>query len=71
MAAARSWIRIAVNVALDGGVAALSVPVARWLADPTVPVWQPLWTIPLGAITLLQRVSVSTLAAVMAFCRHR
>src|SRR3954468_5297030 len=53
MAAARSWIRIAVNVALDGGLAALSVPVARWLADPVAPPWHPLWTIPLGAITLL------------------
>src|SRR3954464_12109882 len=53
MAAARSWIRIAVNVAFDGGVAALSVPVARWLADPSAYAWHPLWTIPLGALTLL------------------
>jgi FlaA1/EpsC-like NDP-sugar epimerase len=53
MAAARSWIRIAVNVALDGGVAALSVPMARWLADPAAPVWQSWWTIPLGALCLL------------------
>jgi FlaA1/EpsC-like NDP-sugar epimerase len=53
MAGARSWIRIAVNVAFDGGLAALSVPVARWLADPAVPAWQPLWTIPLGAACLL------------------
>ncbi len=53
MAGARSWIRIAVNVALDGGLAALSVPVARWLADPAAPVWQPMWTIPLGAACLL------------------
>ena len=53
MVAARSLIRIAVNVALDGGLAALSVPLARWLADPTLPVWQPLWTIPLGAMCLL------------------
>jgi FlaA1/EpsC-like NDP-sugar epimerase len=53
MAAARSWIRIAVNVALDGGVAALSVPVARWLADPAAPALHPLWTIPLGALSLL------------------
>ena len=53
MAAARSWIRIAVNVALDGGMAALSVPAARWLADPGVPAWQPLWAIPLGAMCLL------------------
>jgi FlaA1/EpsC-like NDP-sugar epimerase len=53
MAGARSWIRTAVNVAFDGGLAALSVPVARWLADPAVPAWQPLWTIPLGAACLL------------------
>src|SRR5277367_1082216 len=53
MAAARSFLRIAVNVALDGGLAALSVPVARWLADPAAPAWHPLWTLPLGAVTLL------------------
>jgi O-antigen biosynthesis protein WbqV len=53
MAAARSLIRIAVNVALDGGMAALSVPVARWLADPAAPPLHPLWTIPLGAAALL------------------
>jgi FlaA1/EpsC-like NDP-sugar epimerase len=53
MAAARSSIRIAVNVALDGGMAALSVPVARWLAEPTAPVLHPLWEIPLGAVCLL------------------
>src|SRR6202043_4116955 len=53
MAAARSLFRIAVNIALDGGLAALSVPVARWLADPAAPAWHPLWTLPLGAITLL------------------
>jgi FlaA1/EpsC-like NDP-sugar epimerase len=53
MVGARSWIRIAVNVALDGGLAALSVPVARWLADPAAPALHPLWTIPLGAACLL------------------
>ncbi|HEY0425708.1 MAG TPA: polysaccharide biosynthesis protein, partial [Rhodopila sp.] len=53
MVATRSLIRIAVNAALDGGLAALSVPVARWLADPAGPVLHPLWTIPLGAISLL------------------
>jgi O-antigen biosynthesis protein WbqV len=53
MAATRSLIRIAVNAALDGGLAALSVPVARWLADPGGPVLHPLWTIPFGAISLL------------------
>src|ERR1700744_3441034 len=53
MAATRSLLRIAVNVALDGGLAALSVPVARWLADPAAPAWYPLYAIPLGALTLL------------------
>ena len=53
MAAARSLIRIAVNVALDGSVAALSVPVARWLAEPNRAFLYPLWTIPLGAACLL------------------
>ena len=53
MAAARSLLRIVVNVALDGGLAALSVPVARWLADPAAPAFHPLYTIPLGAIILL------------------
>src|SRR3978361_1198225 len=53
MAAARSLIRIAVNVAPAGGWAALSVPVARWLAEPTASAVHPLWTIPLGAICLL------------------
>jgi O-antigen biosynthesis protein WbqV len=53
MAAARSLIRIAVNVALDGGMAALSVPVARWLAGPAGPILHPLWEIPLGALCLL------------------
>ena len=54
MAAAQSLIRIAVNVALDGGMAALSVPLACWLADPGSPSMpHPFWTIPLGAISLL------------------
>ena len=54
MAAAQSLIRIAVNVALDGGMAALSVPLACWLADPGSPAMpHPFWTIPLGAISLL------------------
>ncbi|WP_428542950.1 polysaccharide biosynthesis protein [Rhodopila sp.] len=53
MAAARSLIRIAVNVAIDGGLAALSVPVARWLAEPAAAALYPIWTIPLGAVCLL------------------
>jgi FlaA1/EpsC-like NDP-sugar epimerase len=53
MAVARSLLRIIVNVALDGALAALSVPVARWLDNPTASAIHPLWGIPLGAITLL------------------
>jgi O-antigen biosynthesis protein WbqV len=53
MVAARSLIRIAVNVALDGGLAAASVPVARWIADPAVALDGPWWLPPLGAVTLL------------------
>ena len=53
MAAARSLIRIAVNVALDGMLSAAAVPVARWIADPSSPVLSPPWFLPLGAATLL------------------
>jgi FlaA1/EpsC-like NDP-sugar epimerase len=51
--AARSLVRIAVNVALDGGLAALSVPLAHWIAAPTTDPFTPVWTIPAGAVTLL------------------
>jgi len=53
MAAARSLIRIAVNVALDGGLAAASVPLARWIAAPAATSLHPLWLIPLGTAALL------------------
>ncbi len=53
MVATRSLIRIAVNVALDGGLAAVSVPMARWIADPGGPTFHPLWLIPLGTLCLL------------------
>ncbi|HVZ08470.1 polysaccharide biosynthesis protein [Rhodopila sp.] len=53
MAVARSSIRIAVNVALDGLAAALAVPVASWLADPAAPGLAPYWRIPAGAACLL------------------
>ena len=51
--AARSIVRIAVNVALDGGLAALSVPFAHWIAAPTADPFTPSWTIPAGAAVLL------------------
>ena len=53
MAAPRSLIRIALNVALDGIAGGLAVPVARWIADPGGEWLHPLWTIPAGAVLLL------------------
>ena len=51
--AGRSSIQIAVNVALDGGLAALAVPAARWIADPAGPVLEPIWLLPAGIVALL------------------
>ena len=51
--ATRSLVRIAVNVALDGGLAALSVPLAHWIAAPATDPFTPLWLIPAGAASLL------------------
>jgi FlaA1/EpsC-like NDP-sugar epimerase len=53
MAAARSLIRIAVNVALDGMLSAAAVPAARWIADPSGHLLSPPWLLLLGAATLL------------------
>ena len=53
MAAARSLIRIAVNVVLDGMLAAAAVPLARWIADPALPAFTPCWTLLLGTVMLL------------------
>ena len=53
MAATRSLIRIGVNVALDGVLAAAAVPLARWIAAPSMNVFQPFWMIPAGAGALL------------------
>jgi len=53
MPATRSLIRLAVNVALDAVLAAMAVPVARWIADPAGNAMTPLWLIPAGAAALL------------------
>ena len=53
MVATRSLIRIAVNVVIDGALAAVAVPLARWIANPSGPVLFPLWLLPLGTVTLL------------------
>ncbi len=45
--------RILVNMALDGTLAAIGAPLARWLADPRSGLLHPLWFVAGGAITLL------------------
>ncbi len=51
--ATRSVMRIVVNVALDGVLAAASVPLAHWIAAPAADPFTPLWTIPAGVAALL------------------
>ena len=51
--ALRSLKRILLNVLLDGALAAVATPLARYLADPTGGLLHPLWFIAGGAITLL------------------
>src|SRR5450432_3067516 len=53
MPAAHSLIRIAVNVAIDGVLAAMAVPVAWWITDPAGTVPSAAYTIPMGAAALL------------------
>ncbi|HEX3991568.1 MAG TPA: polysaccharide biosynthesis protein, partial [Acetobacteraceae bacterium] len=53
MQAARSLIRIAVNVAIDGALAAIAVPLAWWITDPTGTVPSAAIVIPLGSAALL------------------
>src|SRR5580658_8518524 len=53
MQAARSLIRIAVNVVIDGVLAAIAVPVAWWITDPGGVVPSGALVIPLGAAVLL------------------
>ena len=53
MASQRSIDRILLNVALDGGVAAVAAILARWIADPGGGLLHPLWFLAGGAITLL------------------
>jgi FlaA1/EpsC-like NDP-sugar epimerase len=51
--AARPPVRIALNVLLDGVLAALAVPLARAIADPSSEWLGPPWLLPTGAATLL------------------
>ena len=50
---ARAARRILLNVLLDGALAAVATPLARYLADPTGGLLHPLWFIGGGAVTLL------------------
>ncbi len=45
--------RIFINVLLDGTLAAVATPLARWIADPAAGLLHPLWFVAGGAITLL------------------
>ncbi|MBB3174311.1 O-antigen biosynthesis protein WbqV [Endobacter medicaginis] len=53
MPSQRSVKRIAVNIALDGGLAAMAAIVAHWLADPRGGWLHPLWFLAGGGITLV------------------
>jgi O-antigen biosynthesis protein WbqV len=53
MFAARSLIRIAVNVAIDGVLAAAAAPAAVWLANPAAITLTEPWRPVLGAVALL------------------
>jgi O-antigen biosynthesis protein WbqV len=49
----RAFMRIGLNVVLDGALAALAVPVARWIAAPQGDWLHPLWAPAGGAAALL------------------
>lgn len=53
MAASRPWNRILTNILLDGALAALAVPLARWAADPASDPLAPPWLPAAGAFALL------------------
>jgi len=50
---ARALVRVALNIALDGALAALAVPLARGIANPAGDWLNPLWLLPAGAIAVL------------------
>ena len=53
MGSQRSLNRILLNIVLDGALAGLAVPLARWLANPGVDPWHPLSLLGDGAASLL------------------
>lgn len=46
-------LRLALNIGADALLAALAVPLARWLAAPEAPVLEPFWPLIWGAVALL------------------
>ena len=53
MPTSRAFRRILVNMLIDGGVASVAAPVARYLADPKGGLLHPLWFLAGGFITLV------------------
>ena len=53
MASRRAFFRVALNVVLDGALAALAVPIARLMADPAGDWLHPPWLPPAGAAAVL------------------
>jgi len=53
MASQRSLSRLLFNVLLDGALAAVAAPIARYVADPGGGLLHPLWFVAGGGITLL------------------
>jgi O-antigen biosynthesis protein WbqV len=49
----RSFARIALNVVVDGTLAGLAVPAARWVADPSLGGIGPVWAMPAGSLCVL------------------
>ena len=70
--AARPPVRIALNVAIDGALAALAVPLARAVADPSGDWLHPPW-LPLAGAgdAAAGRTAVPAAVAILALCRHR
>ena len=70
--AARPPVRIALNVAIDGALAALAVPLARAIADPSGDWLHPPWLAGgrCGDIAA-GRTAVPAAVAILALCRDR
>jgi hypothetical protein len=71
--AARPPVRIALNIAIDGALAALAVPLARAVAAPSSD-WLHPWWVPVagaGSLLLAGLTAVQAAVPILAFCRNR